>query len=227
MGIFDRLDYLIRSYLNDSDGESARILGRDRSRGGNPFGDTQGSRSGAFGDPAFADPDLRAAFEELDEFLNRDAAPGSGGQGSGNRAWGNGYGSKNGAWNNAGEAGSGGNRAWNGSRGSSENGAGGAWSDTGRSGNGAWSDGGGTENRSGGETDGAFRRTVPEELRRDFAELGVPFGASAASCKAAYKDLLKKYHPDRHSGPENVEQATERSARINAAWDRIERWSKK
>ncbi|MDR2663744.1 MAG: J domain-containing protein [Treponema sp.] len=208
MGIFDRLEYLIRSYLNDSDGESARILGRDR-----------GGRSGAFGDPAFADPDLRAAFEELDEFLKRDPAPGSGGPGAGgrDRARGGGSGPDNSkagtggrAWGDPGESESGGSGAKN---------RGGAWSDPGGSGNGnrAWSDAGGTS--------GAFRRTVPEELRRDFAELGVPFGASPAACKAAYKELLKKHHPDRHSGQDRVEQATERSARINAAWDRIEKWS--
>ncbi|MDR1307873.1 MAG: J domain-containing protein [Treponema sp.] len=163
MGIFNRLEYLIRSYLNDRDDESARIFGRDGSRSR----DT-GSRSGAAASGAFTDPDVRAAFEELDEFLNRSAPPGTGG----NRE----SGAKNGGVNNG----------------------------------------------------GASRpdRPVPGELRPDFAELGVPFGASAADCKAAYKDLLKKYHPDRHSGPENVRKATEKSARINAAWDRIERWGK-
>jgi DnaJ-domain-containing protein 1 len=66
---------------------------------------------------------------------------------------------------------------------------------------------------------------IPEELRGDFAELGVPFGASADDCKAAYKQLLKKHHPDRHAGHEgNTRKATEKSARVNAAFDRIERW---
>jgi curved DNA-binding protein CbpA len=64
----------------------------------------------------------------------------------------------------------------------------------------------------------------PEELRADFECLGVPFGADGETCKAAYKKLLKIHHPDRHAGHEgNFKKATERSAKINAAWDRIEK----
>jgi len=65
----------------------------------------------------------------------------------------------------------------------------------------------------------------PEELRADFKLLGVPFGADNETCKAAYKKLLKLHHPDRHAGHEsNYKKATERSAKINAAWDRIEKY---
>ncbi len=65
----------------------------------------------------------------------------------------------------------------------------------------------------------------PEELRPDFELLGVPFGADNETCKAAYKNLLKIHHPDRHAGHEgNYKKATEKSAKINAAWDRIEKW---
>ena len=67
----------------------------------------------------------------------------------------------------------------------------------------------------------------PEELRGDFAELGIPFGASGEECKTAYKKLLKIHHPDRHAGHAgNFKKATDRTARINAAWDRIEKWRK-
>jgi curved DNA-binding protein CbpA len=66
---------------------------------------------------------------------------------------------------------------------------------------------------------------VPERLRGDFAELALPFGAGADECKAAYKRLLKKHHPDRHAGAEgDLQRATEKSARINAAYERIESW---
>jgi DnaJ-domain-containing protein 1 len=66
---------------------------------------------------------------------------------------------------------------------------------------------------------------VPEILRGDFAELGVPFGSNAETCKTAYKKLLKIHHPDRHAGhAENMRKATAKSARINAAFDRIEKW---
>ena len=67
----------------------------------------------------------------------------------------------------------------------------------------------------------------PEELRADFEILKVPFGADEETCKSAYKNLLKIHHPDRHVGHEgNYKKATERSAKINAAWDRIEKWRK-
>ena len=63
-----------------------------------------------------------------------------------------------------------------------------------------------------------------EELRRDFAELGVPFAAPIEECRAAWKKLLKLHHPDRHAGhPGNMKKATEKSARINAARERIEK----
>jgi curved DNA-binding protein CbpA len=41
----------------------------------------------------------------------------------------------------------------------------------------------------------------------------------------AYKKLLKIHHPDRHAGhPGNMKKATEKSARINAAYQKIEHW---
>lgn len=65
-------------------------------------------------------------------------------------------------------------------------------------------------------------KRAPEELRPDFAELGLPHGASLEECKAAYKRLLKLHHPDRHAGnAANLKKATEKTARINAAWERI------
>lgn len=83
---------------------------------------------------------------------------------------------------------------------------------------------------AGGSRASEFKRhepaaAVPESLRQDFAELGVSMGASSEDCKAAYKKLLKIHHPDRHAGhPGNMKKATEKSARLNAAFDRIERW---
>ena len=149
MGIFDRLGDVLKSYLNDED---SRVIGKHSA--GNS--DYPGGRR--------RDPDLEAAFEELDEFLNP---------------------RKTGA--------------------SFKNDADGS--------------------------EGAYRKTaagggqVPESLRPDFAELGLPLGASAEDCKTAYKKLLKLHHPDRHAGHAgNMKKATEKSARINAAFDRIEKW---
>ena len=69
------------------------------------------------------------------------------------------------------------------------------------------------------------KRPVPEHLQRDFAELGLGPDASAEECKDAYKKLLKLHHPDRHTdNSENLKKATEKTARVNAAYDRLEEW---
>jgi len=77
-----------------------------------------------------------------------------------------------------------------------------------------------------GTSGGAVKsRQVPEELWADFAELGVSQEANAEECKEAYKKLLKLYHPDRHA--ENtgaINEATRRTAAINAAYERLEKW---
>jgi hypothetical protein len=144
VGIFERIEDLAKSYFNNGEGSFSRSAGERR----------------------FADPDINAAYEELDEFLK------TGKSGTGNFSTGK---------SRAAETGP-----------------------------------------SGGRNAGYV---VPEELRGDFAELGVPFGASADECKSAYKQLLKKHHPDRHAGHQgNMRKATEKSARLNAAFDRIERW---
>jgi DnaJ-domain-containing protein 1 len=139
MGVFERLAGVISSYLNDFETSS-----RLRSSG---------------------DPDLDAAYEELNDFLNKD-----------------------------------GSKSFRRS----------------------------TENfQSGYYTKTSSAKMPPEELRADFDYLGVPFGADNETCKAAYKNLLKIHHPDRHAGHEgNYKKATERSAKINAAYDRIEKWQK-
>jgi DnaJ-domain-containing protein 1 len=164
MGIFDRLGTVINSYLNSHlHDEDERVFGGS-------------SRAQAHS----ADPDLEAAFEELNDYL--------GGRERRETSF------------SGGEAGhSGGGRPPGGNRDFRERGAG-----QGKPGQGT---------------------LIPETLRGDFAELGLPFGASADECKQAYKRLLKQHHPDRHAGhPGNMKKATEKSARINAAFDRIERW---
>ncbi|MHB9292986.1 putative Co-chaperone protein DjlA [Hollandina sp. SP2] len=159
MGIIDRLGDVIRSYLNDEADE--------------PWEKSFQSQWQSPGQ-SWEDPDMKSAFEELDEYLQR--------------------------------------KPRNEER---------ASFDTGnfRTRNTAWD-----------ASASAFKRhepasAVPESLRQDFAELGVPMGASAEDCKAAYKKLLKIHHPDRHAGhPGNMKKATEKSARLNTAFDRIERW---
>jgi len=66
---------------------------------------------------------------------------------------------------------------------------------------------------------------VPEDVREAFAALGLEPGASWDACKDAYKRLVKEHHPDRHAGDEAAfRQATETTARLNAAYDRVKRW---
>ena len=148
MGIWSRLEGVINSYINDFGTETSKRF-----------------RSGGYGDP-----DLDAAYEELDDYLNKD---------------------KNGGKNRAEYS---------------------------------WKDADGNSARGEASTK---EKLPPLELRADFEYLGVPFGADGETCKAAYKKLLKIHHPDRHAGHEgNFKKATEKSARINAAWDRIEKWQR-
>jgi DnaJ-domain-containing protein 1 len=145
VSIFDRLAGIFRSYLDDDD--DWRDVREDRSYG---------------------DPDLRQAFEELDDFLNDRSA----------------------------------SAEWRGS--------------------GTFDDVGAARRR---ETARKAKPSVPEALRGDFAELGVEFGADAGRCKVAYKQQLKRHHPDRHaSHAGNMKKATEKSARLNASYERICKW---
>jgi len=154
MGIFDRLGSVINSYFNDFSNETS---GRFRSSG---------------------DPDVDAAYEELDDYLNRKERHF---EKDANKDFGN-------------------SRNFSGARDSNS-----------------------ARNSSSARPSGV--KLPPEELRSDFDLLGVPFGADNETCKTAYKNLLKLHHPDRHAGHEgNYKKATEKTAKINAAWDRIEKW---
>ena len=138
MGIWDRLESVIKSYFND--GKDTVFTGRSAGRHG--------------------DPDVDAAYEELDDFLK-------------------------------GNDGKDKSKVW------------------------------GDEKEKPAEK----KRPVPEELRQDFAELGLGPEASAEECKEAYKKLLKIHHPDRHANHEgNLKKATEKTARVNASYDRLEAW---
>lgn len=188
MGIFDRLEDVIRSYLNDEDG---RIFGRPRGR----------------------DPDVEEAEAELEGFL-RGEGPGAKPKAEPGARAGDWRDNRNEDWGRRRNPGG----AWTEGR----NGGAGDWRD---SRNGTWRDSRGGAWQEGG----AGRRQAPggppETLRPDFEELGLPFGAGAEDCKAAYRRLLKLHHPDRHAGHRgNMEKATKKMAKINAAYDRIERW---
>ncbi len=154
MGIWNRLGSVINSYLND-------------------FGEQTSEQFKSFKGKSRGDPDLDAAYDELNDFLNgneRENTP----------------------------------------------------SDNPRRDNSFRRE---SSSQHKTETNTKKSKLPPEELRADFEYLGVPFGADKETCKAAYKKLLKIHHPDRHAGHEgNFKKATAKSAKINAAWDRIENW---
>jgi hypothetical protein len=138
MGIWDRLGSVIKSYITD---ESEKVFGKNSAKRHN-------------------DPDLNAAYEELDDFLRGREASSSFAEKSGREA----------------------------------------------------------ERQK-------KARPVPEEVRQDFAELGLTPDATAEECKETYKRLLKIHHPDRHTNhDENMKKATDKAARVNAAYDRLVVW---
>ncbi len=53
--------------------------------------------------------------------------------------------------------------------------------------------------------------------------LGIKPGASAEEAKRAYRDLVKKYHPDRFQDPAAKEMANEKLKEINQAYDEVTR----
>ncbi len=68
----------------------------------------------------------------------------------------------------------------------------------------------------------------PADVLEAYKTMGLAPGASRTQVKAAYKKLLMQYHPDRNSDtPEKLKMATDISARINAAYQRIETWTEK
>jgi DnaJ-domain-containing protein 1 len=80
--------------------------------------------------------------------------------------------------------------------------------------------------KTGRSAESGRRREPPpfphEDLRQDYANLEVPFGAGIEDVKMAYKKLIMQYHPDKHSGdPEKLRIATEITKKINESFERI------
>ena len=65
---------------------------------------------------------------------------------------------------------------------------------------------------------------APDELRLAYAALEVPYEADFATVRKSYRALMRKYHPDRHTGsPDQQKAATELAQKLSAAYALIER----
>ncbi len=63
------------------------------------------------------------------------------------------------------------------------------------------------------------------DIRWAYEVLGLPFGASPADVREAYRDLIAVWHPDRFQGNARlVERATQKTQEINAAYALIRRY---
>ena len=62
-------------------------------------------------------------------------------------------------------------------------------------------------------------------LRQYYANLEVPFGADKEEVKKAYRELLRRYHPDKHSGdPEREAVATRLTQELTRAYQEVNRY---
>ena len=69
-------------------------------------------------------------------------------------------------------------------------------------------------------------RAFPEDealLAQYYANLEIPPGSDLTTARRAWKRLMKRYHPDLHSGdPERVKVANELSAKLTEAYRALE-----
>ncbi len=70
---------------------------------------------------------------------------------------------------------------------------------------------------------GASASSATASTRDDYEILGIPHGSGQALVKSAYRELVKKYHPDRvaHLGDEFKELAHQKFLEIQQAYDRL------
>ena len=62
-----------------------------------------------------------------------------------------------------------------------------------------------------------------ERLAGYYANLEIPYGSDLATVRAAWKDLMKKYHPDLHGAdPEKQRLAGEITANLTRACQELE-----
>jgi DnaJ-domain-containing protein 1 len=63
---------------------------------------------------------------------------------------------------------------------------------------------------------------IPPEIARYYANLELPVGASADEVRAAYKRLMRRYHPDHHHTDSGRNQAaTELARELRVAYESV------
>jgi hypothetical protein len=170
--IFDRLGSLFKSMFQDSNDDS--------------FGGTLHSSRSTGASRSTGDPDLDAAYDELNDFLNKDMSDSERRDRDAQRKAQNER-SREYAQQRPGQGYSGaGPRQQTNPRPS------------------AW---------------------PPQGLVNDYRVFELPVGTKLPEVKSSYKKILKEFHPDRHAGnPEMLKKATEYSAKVNDAYQRIEHY---
>ena len=68
------------------------------------------------------------------------------------------------------------------------------------------------------------RSSAEDEVRVAYAALEVPVGSNFETVRKSYRALMRKYHPDHHSGsPEKQKTATELTQKLTDAYKLLER----
>jgi DnaJ-domain-containing protein 1 len=67
-------------------------------------------------------------------------------------------------------------------------------------------------------------RDAGDPVRKAYAALEVPYGADFDAVKKSYRTLMRKYHPDRHTGsPDKQKAAHELTTKLTAAYHTLEK----
>lgn len=72
------------------------------------------------------------------------------------------------------------------------------------------------------------RPSPADEIRQAYASLEVPPGSDFETVRKAYRNLMRKYHPDRHAqSPEKQKAATELAQKLTQAYKLLEKQLRK
>ncbi len=69
------------------------------------------------------------------------------------------------------------------------------------------------------------RSAYPSEIRQAYNDLEIPVGTEINEIRRAYRQLLLRYHPDRHTDdPDKQQTAIEITQRLSMAYQRLSRY---